>query len=71
MKRIIDCSTGEITDRPLNDDELEQKTKDQAKCDAANLLLEQKAKTRQAALAKLTALGLTTDDLQSLGLGGN
>lgn len=63
MKRIIDCSTGEITDRPLNDDELDQKAKDEAKSLAANLLLEEKAKAKQALLVKL---GITQDEANLL-----
>ena len=34
-------------------------------------LLQEKAAARQAAQAKLAALGLTADDLKALGLGGN
>jgi hypothetical protein len=43
---------------------------EQVKADEAQAELEKAAK-KQAAEAKLAALGLTTEDLQALGLGGN
>ena len=71
-KKIIDCETGEIIERELNQEELAQQEKDtetaiaiQAELDA----LKAESQTKKAeAEAKLAALGLTADDLRALGL---
>jgi len=56
--------------REMNDEELAQLAIDQANAEKAKQAeLEAKAK-KETALAKLEALGLTTDDLKALGLGG-
>lgn len=62
-------------EREMNDEEYAQYLKDQenfAKEKADKLAAEQAAKiAKEAAEAKLAALGLTADDLKALGLGGN
>lgn len=72
MKKIIDCTTGEVIERPFNADELSQQEIDQASYEAAEEIRLAKAKARlqakAAAEAKLAALGLTVEDLQALGL---
>jgi hypothetical protein len=67
-KVIINCETGEVTERELNKAE-----KDQQKIDEAQIAVEQaeaeaKAQAKATAEGKLAALGLTTDDLRALGL---
>ena len=71
-KKIIDCETGEIIERELNEEELAQQEEDtetgiaiQSELDA--LRAESEA-AKTVAEAKLKALGLTTDDLAALGL---
>jgi hypothetical protein len=72
MIQIHDATTDQIIVREMTDQE-------QASFDAANALSmeqleETKASTKtakEAAQAKLTALGLTADDLKALGLGNN
>jgi len=77
MEKIIEvnCETGEVIERELTVAEVAQR-----KIDADNARIEAKAKAdalaeaeaaKTAAEAKLAALGLTTDDLKALGLGGN
>lgn len=69
FKLVHNLETGEISEVALTADEIAQNVKD-AK-DAEKLRQEAaiaKAK-KQAALAKLTELGLDLDDLKALGLG--
>jgi hypothetical protein len=68
MKRIINCETGEVTDRELNKAEKDQQKIDEASIVAAQAEAEAKAQAKLAAEGKLAALGLTTDDLRALGL---
>jgi hypothetical protein len=68
MKTIIDCTTGEITERELNAKELTQQTIDEAIVLNEKTEAEAKAAAKAAAQAKLAALGLTVEDLQALGL---
>jgi len=72
MKRIINCETGEVIDRPLNQAELAQQEIDKTNYEAAKAIAdaeaEAKAEAKAAAQAKLAALGLTIDDLTALGL---
>lgn len=65
---IHNAETGEIITREMNEKELAQLEADieQGKKTKAREKAEQEAK--MAALAKLQALGLTTDDLSALGL---
>ena len=70
--RIHDISTDTITDREMTDEEFAQYEAAQA-ADAARVVAEAEAKAAEeaakvAAQAKLTALGLTVEDLQALGL---
>jgi hypothetical protein len=72
MKKIIDCTTGDVTEREFNADELSQQEIDQAAFEAAEAIrlaeAEARAKAKAAALAKLAVLGLNVEDLQALGL---
>ena len=68
---IHNAETGEIIQREMDANELAQ-----WEIDKANAQKEKEAElkveaAKEAAEAKLTALGLTTDDLKALGLGGN
>lgn len=72
MITIHDVETGEISQREMTAEELAQRKAD---LDATTLFLEQEAEAqakikadKEAAQAKLAALGLTTDDLKALGL---
>jgi hypothetical protein len=67
MKKIIDCTNGEVVERELTDDELTQQ-----EIDAANSLAE-KAKQQAEAQAKATAkaalldrLGISEDEARLL-----
>ncbi len=68
MITIHNVSTGEIVEREMTEVEASQRTKDEAEA----LLHEQHQAefraAKEAAQAKLAALGLTTDDLKALGL---
>lgn len=80
MKRQeVDCITGEIFEIPLTAEEIkeyEKRVEDAAKAIAdaeAKAEADEEAKIeleakRLTAIAKLTALGLTADDLKALGL---
>jgi len=62
------AQTGEIITRPMNDDEL-KRHQDLLDLRAAELAKKEAAqKAKAEAEAKLSALGLTTDDLRALGL---
>jgi len=68
MVRIHNSQTNEIIDREMNDQEFAQYQIDEAQValeaqEKANAIMK-----RDAALAKLQALGLTPDDLKALGL---
>ncbi|MEI6567302.1 MAG: hypothetical protein WCR20_11530 [Verrucomicrobiota bacterium] len=66
--RIHNSETDEIIDREMTDEEYALWTQQKAE-DAAKAKAEAKTETdKAAALAKLTALGLTADDLKALGL---
>ena len=66
--KIVDAETGEEIIRDMNAEELAQWEIDKSK--AAERLAEEAAavSAKEAAQAKLAALGLTTDDLKALGL---
>lgn len=68
MKRIVNVETGEVIERELNSEEIEQERIDALAFEAHKAEEEAKAQAKAAAEAKLTALGLTTDDLRALGL---
>jgi hypothetical protein len=66
--KIVNAETGEEVIRDMNAEELAQwqadKDDEQAKADAK----EEAENAKNAAQAKLAALGLTADDLKALGL---
>jgi hypothetical protein len=64
----INATTGEVIVRPATDAEVEviEGDKVQAQKDKADAL--KKEANKEAAQAKLAALGLTADDLKALGL---
>jgi hypothetical protein len=68
---IVNAQTGEEIIRELNADELAQEAIDIAEQEAKLIAAEQAEINKAAATAKLTALGLTTEDLKALGLGTN
>ena len=66
--RIHDTSTDQVIDREMNDAEFAQFKADEATQIAAAEAKAQADAVKAAAQAKLAALGLTTDDLEALGL---
>jgi membrane protein involved in colicin uptake len=69
--KIHNVESGEVIEREMNSDELAQWEADEAKAAAEAQAKAEAAVKKAAAEAKLAALGLTTDDLKALGLGGN
>jgi hypothetical protein len=65
---IVDAQTGEQVIRELNADELAQQLKDEAAVKEENAKQLAQITAKQAAQAKLKALGLTSADLKALGL---
>ena len=63
MKKIINCQTGEVTERELNSEELAQQAIDEAQVNQAKAEAEAKA-TARAAL--LTQLGITEEQAKLL-----
>ena len=63
MKIIADCTTGEIIERELTDQELAQELADQAGQQAQTEAEAAKAAEKSAVLAKL---GLTADEVAAL-----
>lgn len=68
---IVDAESGTETVREMNDAEFAQYEADQAEAQVQIGKAKAKAQAKAAAEAKLAALGLTTEDLKALGLGGN
>lgn len=66
--RIHDAETNEVIDREMTASELTAYKADQAKAKAIEESINQAELAKEAAQAKLAALGLTTDDLKALGL---
>ena len=66
--KIVNAETGDEIIRDMNADEIAQWEIDKAK--SVERLAEESAavSAKEAAQAKLAALGLTTDDLKALGL---
>jgi UDP-N-acetylmuramoylalanine-D-glutamate ligase len=60
MKQVINCTTGEIVDRELNEDELAQSVIDAENVAIAQAQSAEKAAAKQAVLDKL---GLTAEEL--------
>ena len=70
MKTIIDCSTGVVSEIPLTDEEMAQReidaqnaAKAQAERDAE---IAAKEAAKASAIAKLSALGLSADEIAAL-----
>jgi len=59
--------TGEITEREATAQEIAQQEIDEANFIARQAEIKTKAEAKEAAQAKLAALGLTVEDLQALG----
>ena len=68
MVRIHNTATDEIIDREMNDEELAIYEAEQAAVIAEQAAENKTKQAKEAAQAKLSALGLTTDDLKALGL---
>ena len=66
--RIFDVTTNETIEREMTKAELAIAEKDKAEGAKRIALLQEDEAARNAAHAKLTALGLTIDDLKALGL---
>jgi len=66
--KIYDCSTGETIEREMTAEEITQHKADQAEALKFAAYNEAKAAAKLAAQAKLSALGLTVEDLLALGL---
>ena len=67
----INCETGEETIREATKAEKDAAKLRKEQFETEQAEAEAKAQAKAAAEAKLTALGLTTEDLKALGLGGN
>ena len=69
-KRIVNAATGEVIDRDMTPDEVAQHEADQAEAAAAAQAALDEAAAKEAAkasaLAKLEALGLTTEEAQAI-----
>jgi hypothetical protein len=69
-KLVVDCSTGEATEVPLTTEELAQRETDRLAYEAqeAERLAAEAAKeaAKASANAKLTALGLTADEIAAI-----
>jgi stage III sporulation protein SpoIIIAA len=63
MKKIIDCTTGEVFERELNKAEKDQQKVDEAAIKLAKAEAEAKAAEKEAILNRL---GLTADELQTI-----
>jgi hypothetical protein len=68
MITIHNVTTGEVETREMNQEELSQLAIDQQENAAFKAHQESMKIAKEAAEAKLAALGLTTDDLKALGL---
>ena len=66
--RIHNTSTNEVIDREMTDDEFEKHQEAQAYFAAQKAEEASRLAAKEAAQAKLAALGLTVEDLQALGL---
>jgi hypothetical protein len=66
--KLVNATTGEEIEREMNAEELAQYQKDQAEAELAASKQAEAELAKEAATAKLAALGLTADDLKALGL---
>jgi hypothetical protein len=71
MIRIHNLETDEIIDREMTESEYADYLAVQAAQVESDTAIAQAAAAKEAAQAKLAALGLTADDLKALGLGNN
>ena len=63
MKKIIDCTTGEITERELTAEEIAQQTSDEAEIQTIKAEAEANAAAKAALLDRL---GITEDEAKLL-----
>lgn len=70
-EKIINIETGEVTWRDYSTEEIAEVEAAQAQASAKTEQEVARLAAKETAQAKLAALGLTTDDLKALGLGGN
>ena len=66
--KIHNVETGEIIERELSAEEIKQSIADEESSKKRQESIASDEAKKQAAQAKLEALGLTTDDLKALGL---
>jgi hypothetical protein len=66
MKLVVDCLTNEVVEQELSDVELEQFEIDKIKTQAQLLKKEEEKIAKESAVAKLSALGLTEDEIKAL-----
>jgi hypothetical protein len=73
IEKEFNVTTGEETIIEREETALEKSAREKSQADSAVEIaeLEAKAAAKATAQAKLTALGLTADDLKALGLGNN
>jgi uncharacterized ubiquitin-like protein YukD len=64
--KLVNATTGEEVERPMNSKELEVWEQDKIDSQARDLEQIRKVKARLLAEEKLLALGLTTEDLKAL-----
>lgn len=69
-KIIVDCSTGDVQELPLTEEEIAEREAMAAQAEAERLAREAeeaaKAEAKASALAKLQALGLSEDEAKAL-----
>lgn len=70
-EKIVNVITGEISWRDYTAEEIAEVEAAQAEIAQKQILRAEAEAAKAAAEAKLAALGLTTNDLKALGLGGN
>lgn len=68
VKYIHNCETGETIVREMTKEEIDQENANVAAYAAVIAAEDARAATKEAARAKLEALGLTINDLEALGL---
>jgi hypothetical protein len=66
LVRIYDAKTNEFIDREMSDSEFEQHQIDNANAEARYASAQAKTEARQSAVEKLSALGLTEEEIQAL-----
>ena len=66
MKTIINCETGEVSERELTAAEIKQQAADEKEYAKAQKVEADKAEAKTSAQAKLAALGLTEEEVASI-----